>query len=345
MFTKKDIDNLRFDELEKEIKNLNLPKFRASQIFSAIHKNRNTSFEDITTLSKDLRESLNKNFKLTQIEMVTKQISKISKTKKYLFKLDDGNLIETVFMEYSGRNSICISSQVGCRMGCVFCASTKGGRARNISAGEMIRQIYEVERIEGKYINNIVVMGQGEPFDNYDNLINFLKIISDERGANKSLRKITVSTCGLADKIIDFANEDLPVTLALSLHRTTDESRSKLMPINKKYPLANVMKAVSYYFDKTGRRPSFEYIVIGGENDTVEDLNNIKEFVKITGAHVNILELNPIDEYNFKGEKGAAKIFTEKLNEQHINATFRNSMGQDIDGACGQLRRKFKKNE
>lgn len=341
MSIEKSLDNLRYDELEQNIIEYGLPKFRANQIFSAIHRNRILSFDEITTLSKDLREELNENFKLTHMKMVRVQESKISKTKKYLFQLEDGNLIETVFMEYDGRNSICISSQVGCRMGCVFCASTKGGRARNISAGEMVRQIYEVEQMENKYINNIVVMGQGEPFDNYDNLINFLKIISDERGANKSLRKITVSTCGLTDKIIEFANENLPVTLAVSLHRTTDVSRSQLMPINKKYPLEDLMKAISYYYEKTGRRPSFEYIVISGENDTENDIKNLKRFVRITNAHVNVMELNLIDEYNNKGKKGAARIFAERLNDENVNATLRNSMGQDIDGACGQLRRKF----
>lgn len=341
MSIEKSLDNLRYDELEQNIIEYGLPKFRANQIFSAIHRNRISSIDEITTLSKDLREKLSENFKLTHIKMVRVQESKISKTKKYLFQLEDGNLIETVFMEYDGRNSICISSQVGCRMGCVFCASTKGGRARNISAGEMIRQIYEVERMENKYINNIVVMGQGEPFDNYDNLINFLKIISDERGANKSLRKITVSTCGLTDKVIDFANENLPVTLAVSLHRTTDESRSQLMPINKKYPLEDLMNAISYSYEKTGRRPSFEYMVIGGENDTENDIKNLKRFVRITSAHVNVMELNPIEEYNNKGKKGAARIFVERLNDENVNATLRNSMGQDIDGACGQLRRKF----
>ena len=345
MFIKKEIDNLTFAELQQEVERLELPKYRAKQIFSAIHKNAVNSFDEITSLSKDLRAKLDQEFKFTDLTVATKQISKISNTKNYLFKLEDGNLFDSVFMEYSDRNSICISSQVGCRMGCVFCASTKGGRARNITAGEMVRQIYKVEESEGKYINNIVVMGQGEPLDNYDNLIRFLKIISDPNGANKSLRKITVSTCGLTDRIYDLANEDLPVTLALSLHRTTDDDRSKLMPINKKYPLEDVMKSIKYYYDKTGRRPSFEYMVIGGENDRYLDIKNIKRFVNMTGAHVNILELNPIDEYNNKGKKGAARLFTEKLIENNINATFRNSMGQDIDGACGQLRRKFKEEE
>lgn len=341
MLIKKDIDNFTLEELKLELDQFNLPKFRSSQIFSAIHKNRVESFDQISSLPMDLRAKLKDEYKFTEISTVTSLTSKDSRTKKYLFKLADDNFVESVYMEYKDRNSICISSQVGCNMGCVFCASTKGGKARNLSSGEMVRQIYEIEKIEGKYINNIVIMGQGEPLDNYDNLIRFLKTISDENGANKSLRKITVSTCGLTDKIIDLAHESLPVTLALSLHRTTDEERSRLMPINKKYPLKELMDAVQYYYKETGRRPSFEYMVIGGENDSNSDAKRLKEFVNKTHAHINILELNPIKEYKNKGEDGAAKLFTQKLNDLNVNATFRHSMGQDIDGACGQLRRKF----
>ena len=341
MLIKKDIDNFTLEELRKELEEFNLPKFRSGQIFSAIHKNRIDDFNEITSLPKSLREKFKDIYKFTCIELAAKRISKDKKTKKYLFKLEDGNFVESVYMEYSDRNSICISTQVGCSMGCAFCASTKGGKARDLSAGEMLKQIYKIEKQENKYINNIVIMGQGEPLDNYANLIKFLKIISNENGANKSLRKITVSTCGLADRIIDLANEGLPITLALSLHRTTDEERVKLMPINKKYPLESVMEAISYYYKKTGRRPTFEYMVIGGENDSSNDAERLKKFVKQTHAHINILELNPIKEYNNKGNDGAAKLFTQKLNDFNVNATFRHSMGQDIDGACGQLRRKF----
>ncbi len=336
------LDNLIYEELTQLIIKENLPKFRAEQIFRAIHKEHVTCIEEITTLSKDLREKLSNEFALSSVDMVYQVKSKISNASKYLFKLEDGNLIETVFMDYNSRRSICISSQVGCRMGCVFCASTKGGRARNITAGEMLRQIYAVEELTGEYINNIVIMGQGEPLDNFDNLVKFLNIIGDERGANKSLRKITVSTCGISDKIKELANMDFPITLAISLHRTSDEDRSKLMPINDKYNIEGLINATQYYYNITGRRPSFEYMVIGGENDRDIDAQRLKEFVNQTHAHINVLELNPIEEYSNSGKIGAGREFAKKLNEMGLNATFRNSMGQDIEGACGQLRRKFK---
>ena len=324
------LDDLDFLEMEKFAEKHGLQKYRAGQIFSFIHKNKAKSLDEITVLKKDLREKLKNECTLTEVKIIHEAVSKIDDTIKYLLELPDGEIVEAVYMAYEDRKSICISSQVGCNMGCVFCASTKGGKARNLTAAEMLRQIYEIENENGR-IENIVIMGQGEPLDNFENLVKFLKIISDERGADKSLRKITVSTCGIPEKI-----------KALSLHRTTDEERSKLMPINRAYNIESVIDALSYYYEKTNRRISFEYMVIGGENDSPGDAKRIRELARRIHAHVNILELNPIKEYSDGGKKNAAREFCDLLMSNGVNATFRNSRGKDIDGACGQLRRKYK---
>lgn len=335
------LDDLDFSEMEDFVEKHGLQKYRAGQIFSFIHKNKAESLDEITVLKKDLREKLKNECALTEVKIIHRAISKLDDTIKYLLELPDGEIVEAVYMAYEDRKSICISSQVGCNMGCVFCASTKGGKARDLTAAEMLRQIYEIEKENGR-IENIVIMGQGEPLDNFENLVKFLKIISDERGADKSLRKITVSTCGIPEKIRALADYDFPITLALSLHRTTDEERSKLMPINRAYNIESVMDALLYYYEKTNRRISFEYMVIGGENDSPGDAKRIREFAGRIHAHVNILELNPIKEYSDGGKKNAAREFCDLLTSNGVNATFRNSRGKDIDGACGQLRRKYK---
>ncbi|MDO5716608.1 MAG: 23S rRNA (adenine(2503)-C(2))-methyltransferase RlmN [Tissierellia bacterium] len=336
------LDSLPLKELQTLVLEAGLEKFRAKQIFQSLHKHRNTSIKDIKGLSARDLNWLENEYALTEISIAHVVRSNKDGTEKFLFRLEDENLIEAVYMPYKDRTSLCISSQVGCNMGCVFCASTKGGKARNLSAGEMVRQLYSIEEVTQSSINNIVVMGQGEPLENYTPLVHFLKIVSDPDGANKSLRKITVSTCGLTDKIYALAEEGLPVTLAVSLHRTTDESRTALMPINRKYPLKELLQSIKYYKDTTGRRVSFEYMVIGGENDSLEDAKRLKNMVKYTEAHVNILKLNPIEEYVLKGDPMAAEKFCKTLHSIGVYATFRKSMGQDIEGACGQLRRKFK---
>lgn len=335
------LDNYSLDELKNLIEDLGLKSYRANQIFSYIHKNHVKSILDISVLKKDLREKLNRDYALTDISILRELISKDNSTKKYLLRLPDGEIVEAVYMSYDDRDSICISSQVGCNMGCVFCASTKGGKARDLIASEMLRQIYLLED-QNDRIDNIVVMGQGEPLDNFDNLVKFLEIISSELGDNKSLRKITVSTCGIPDKIRKLAEYNFPITLALSLHRTTDSERSKLMPINRAYNLEEVIDSLKYYYNKTNRRITFEYMVIGGENDSYEDAKRIKKMTELFNAHVNILELNPIEEFKNTGKKNGARCFLSLLNDIGVNATLRNSRGKDIEGACGQLRRKYK---
>lgn len=337
------LDNMNYETLEDTLIKEGFQKFRAMQVFEFLHVHNVTCFNEISVLSKDARASLNDKFKITNLKILKVFKSKDGVTKKYLIELIDGEIVEAVLMKYEERVSICISSQVGCNMGCVFCASTKGGKARNLMASEMLKQIYMIEEENNKRIDNIVVMGQGEPLDNFSNLVKFLEIIGDERGRNKSYRKITVSTCGLPGKIRALARDyDFPITLALSLHRTTDDERCKIMPINKVYNLEAVMSALEYYYKKTNRRITFEYMVIGGENDTKDDAHRLKNMARRISAHVNLMELNPIEEYSNKGIENRAKEFTDYLNKIGVNATLRKSKGVDIEGACGQLRRKYK---
>lgn len=339
-----DLKSLTINSMMDYLKDLSLPKYKIENIYKNIHKNRIENIDEITTLKKEERANLKKISYLSSIKEVAQFRSKIDNTKKYIFEFNDGELIETVFMKHLDRNTICISSQVGCRMGCIFCASTKGGLARNLTSGEMLNQIYYVEKDNNVNVNNIVLMGQGEPLDNFDNVVDFLNIITSENGANKSMRKITLSTCGLVDKIYKLADLNYPLTLAISLHRTNDCARNELMPINKRYNIKSLIESAAYYFNKTGRRVSFEYMVIENENDSSEDIEALIEIIAKTNAHLNVLELNPIEEYNKDSKKGIGKIFIDRLKKHNINATYRKSMGKDIEGACGQLRRKFKNN-
>ena len=271
------------------------------------------------------------------------QESAIDGTKKFLFELRDGSLVESVWMKYKHGNSVCISSQVGCRMGCAFCASTLDGLERSLLPSEMLDQIYAITLLTGERVSNVVVMGTGEPLDNFENLLKFLELLTDENGLHISQRNVTVSTCGLVPRIKELADKELQITLALSLHATTDEKRRKLMPIANKYSIAELMEACAYYFERTGRRITFEYALVGGVNDTSEDARELTELIRSLNCHVNLIPVNPIKERSFVQSEGEAiAAFKNKLEKNGINVTIRREMGRDIDGACGQLRRRQK---
>lgn len=338
---KKDIKSMTAEELAAEIANLGEKPFRAAQIYDWMHGKQARSFAEMTNLSKELRRVLEEHFFYTSLTPVDMQESKIDGTKKFLFGLADGNVVESVWMKYKHGNSVCISSQVGCRMGCRFCASTLDGLERNLLPSEMLDQIYAITRLTGERVSNVVVMGTGEPFDNYENLLRFLRLLTDEKGLHISQRNITVSTCGLVPYIYRLAEERLQITLALSLHATTDEKRRRLMPIANRYSIDELMRACADYFSKTGRRITFEYSLVGGVNDTDEDAAELSALAGPLHCHVNLIPVNPIKERDFvQSEAERIIAFKNKLEKNRINVTIRREMGRDIDGACGQLRRR-----
>ena len=330
------------EELKNLVAELGEKPFRAGQLFSWMHEKNVGSYEEMTNLSAAFREKLAEKYPMAIPECVQMQVSKLDGTRKFLFRLSDGNVVESVWMEYHHGNSVCISTQVGCRMGCRFCASTLGGWIRNLKPSEMLEQIYQIQRIMGTRISNIVLMGTGEPMDNYDAVVRFIRLVSHEKGLNISQRNITVSTCGIVPKIREFAEEGLNVTLALSLHAPTDEKRRALMPIANKYSLREVLEACRYYYDKTGRRLTFEYSLVGGQNDSQEDARELASLLKGLNCHVNLIPVNPIKERDYvqSGQK-VIEAFKNKLEKYKINVTIRREMGRDIDGACGQLRKSY----
>ena len=343
---KTDIKSLTLEELKAEMNKLSEKPFRAKQIYEWMHKKLARSFDEMTNVSKELRKKCEENYVYTALNAVRVQESQIDGTKKFLFELADGNVVESVWMKYKHGNSVCISSQVGCRMGCRFCASTLDGLERSLLPSEMLDQIYEITRQTGERVSNVVVMGTGEPMDNYDNLLKFLRMLTDENGLNISQRNITVSTCGIVPKMRQLADEQLQITLALSLHATTDEKRRKLMPIANKYGLDELMEVCAYYFEKTGRRITFEYSLVGGVNDTNEDAENLCGLVEDLNCHINLIPVNPIKERDYiESERRDILNFQNKLEKKHINVTIRREMGRDIDGACGQLRRRISTNK
>lgn len=336
-----DIKSLSLDELKLEVAKLGEKPYRAKQLYEWMHIKLARGYDEMTNLPKSLREKLAANSEYTSLKEVTVQTSRLDGTKKFLFELSDGNLVESVWMQYHHGNSVCISSQVGCRMGCRFCASTLDGLERNLTPSEMLDQIYAISRSTGERVSNIVVMGTGEPLDNYSNLLQFIDMITDENGLNISQRNITVSTCGIVENMKRLADEKLQITLALSLHGSTQAKRQELMPIARKYDIDEVIDACRYYFDKTGRRVTFEYSLVGGVNDTDEDAENLCSLVGGLNCHVNLIPVNPIKERDFvESERKHVLNFQKKLEKRHINATIRREMGRDIDGACGQLRRR-----
>lgn len=338
---KTDIKSLTLEELKTELTRLGEKPFRAAQIYEWMHVKLARGFDDMSNISKALRERLKEEFVFTALQEVRMQESKIDGTRKYLLQLADGNVVESVWMRYHHGNSVCISSQVGCRMGCRFCASTLDGLERSLTASEMLDQIYTISRLTGERVSNVVVMGTGEPLDNYDNLLRFLHLLTDENGLHISQRNVTVSTCGIVPNIRRLAEERLQITLALSLHATTDEKRKRLMPIANQYALREVLEACRYYFSQTGRRITFEYSLVGGVNDTDEDARELIAIASGLNCHVNLIPVNPIKERDYV-ESGRERVlaFKQRLERGRIPVTVRREMGRDIDGACGQLRRR-----
>lgn len=340
-----DIKSLNLEQLKESLVNIGEKPFRAKQIYEWMHVKLARNFDEITNVSKELRDKLSSDYEYTSLEVVETLVSKIDGTRKYLFKCKDGNIVESVWMKYKHGNSVCISSQVGCRMGCLFCASTLDGLERSLLASEMLDQIYAISLLTGERVSNVVVMGAGEPLDNYDNLLKFIEILTDENGLNISQRNITVSTCGIVPRMRDLADKKLQITLALSLHAPTDEKRKQLMPIANKYSLKEVISACAYYFEKTGRRITFEYSLVGGVNDHKEEAKELINLIRDLNCHVNLIPVNPIKERLYvESTKQEVLDFKNKLEKNRINVTIRREMGRDINGACGQLRRSFIKN-
>jgi 23S rRNA (adenine2503-C2)-methyltransferase len=337
-----DIKSMTLEELQAEMIRIGDKKFRAGQIYSWLHEKLADDFDQMTNLSKELREKLKNEYELTHLELVQVQTSKLDGTSKFLFRLSDGNVIESVLMKYHHGNSVCISSQVGCRMGCRFCASTLGGLERGLKPSEMLDQIYQIQKWSGERVHNVVVMGTGEPLDNYDALLRFLKILTAEGGLHISQRNVTVSTCGIVPKIRKLAEEKLQITLALSLHASSQEKRKTLMPVAYKYELSEVLDACRYYFEQTGRRITFEYSLVGGVNDTPEDARELIALVKSLNCHVNLIPVNPIKERDYvQSNQQTIQNFKNMLEKSGIACTIRREMGRDIDGACGQLRKSY----
>ncbi len=337
-----DLRSIEYKEMLELMENIGEKTFRGKQIYEWLHKKLAVSYDEMSNIPKSLREKLAKDYVIASVTKVDMQESKIDGTRKYLFRLKDGNLIESVFMRYEHGNSVCVSSQVGCRMGCRFCASTIDGLVRNLLPGEILGQIYSITKDVNEKISNVVIMGSGEPLDNYDNVLKFIKMLNHEQGLNISQRNITLSTCGIVEKIIALADEELQITLALSLHAPNDLRRRELMPIANKYELKDVIGACSYYFEKTGRRLTFEYSLVGGVNDSKEEVYELINLIKGLNCHVNLIPVNPIKERDFvQSTMEVVTSFKNILEKNHINVTIRREMGRDIDGACGQLRRSY----
>lgn len=343
---KLDIKSLALPQLQEELAALNEKPFRAKQLYQWMHQKLARDYDSMTNLPAQLRRRLAEQYACTCLRQVQVQESRIDGTRKFLFALEDGHVVESVWMRYKHGNSVCISSQVGCRMGCRFCASTLGGLVRNLRPGEMLDQIYAISLLTGERVSNVVVMGTGEPLDNYDSLIRFLNMLTDENGLHISARNITVSTCGLVPQMRRLADEQLQITLALSLHGATDEKRRSLMPIANKYSIAELMEACEYYFARTGRRITFEYSLVGGVNDTQEDARQLGRLAGPLHCHVNLIPVNPIREREYvQSDTDRIQAFKNFLEKIKINVTIRREMGRDIDGACGQLRRSYMQEE
>ncbi len=338
---KHDIKSLNQKELEEVLVSMGEKPFRARQIYQWMHIKHVTTFDEMTNLSAGLKEKLKNNCELTVLKQQIVQRSELDGTAKYLFALSDGNMIESVRMKYKHGNSVCISSQAGCRMGCRFCASTLGGLVRNLSPAEMLEQIYRIQEDIGERISHVVVMGTGEPLDNYDNLLKFIQLISDEHGLNISQRNLTVSTCGIVPNMLRLAGERLQITLAISLHASSQEKRLALMPVANKYHIQELLDACKEYFAQTGRRITFEYSLVGGVNDTAQDAMQLAELIRGLNCHVNLIPVNPIEEGGYvQPDTKTVTDFKNRLEKQGITVTVRREMGRDIDGACGQLRRR-----
>lgn len=340
---KTDIKSLPFAAVEEYIAGLGEKKFRAKQLYEWMHVHKAASYGEMTNLPKSLRRQLDEETDYTCLRQVDCQISRQDGTRKYLFALADGNMVESVLMRYHHGNSVCISSQVGCRMGCRFCASTLDGLERNLAPSEMLDQIYRIERDIGEWVSNVVVMGTGEPLDNYDNLLTFIRMLTDEHGCHISQRNVTVSTCGIVPRIRQLAEEKLQITLALSLHASNQKKRLELMPIARTYDISQVLDACAFYFQETGRRVTFEYSLVEGVNDAPEQALELAHLLAGMHGHVNLIPVNPIKERSYAASRPASvHRFQNILEKNGINVTIRRELGADIDGACGQLRRRYK---
>ncbi len=335
-----EINSLTFEELKEFMLKLGEKSYRGEQVFSYLHRSKCIDIDELHLLPKDLRENLKVISKVRKMDIYKKYISKIDNTVKYLFLLEDMNIIETVVMEYKHGYSICISTQVGCKMGCSFCASTKEGLIRNLTPAEMVNQIYLAEKDLNINISNIVLMGSGEPLDNFENTLRFIDIISHPKGHNISLRNITLSTCGLVPRIYDLAEENLPITLSISLHSPFDDERKKIMPIGRRYSIDELIEACKFYVNKTNRRITFEYTLIENVNDRDIDVKELGKILKGLKCHINLIPLNPISEYNEDrpSRKNIERVQKE-LMKFNISVTIRREMGGDISASCGQLRR------
>ncbi|WLR53478.1 23S rRNA (adenine(2503)-C(2))-methyltransferase RlmN [Mesobacillus subterraneus] len=345
---KKSIYSLQLDELKDWLKDQGEKPFRAEQVFDWLYKKRAVSFEDMSNLSKTLRDKLEEHFVLTTLDTIIQQTSSDG-TIKFLFEMHDGKSIETVLMRHEYGNSVCVTTQVGCRIGCTFCASTLGGLKRNLEAGEIVAQVVKVQQAldeTDERVSSIVIMGIGEPFDNYDNMLSFLKIVNHEKGLNIGARHITVSTSGIIPKIYQFADENMQINFAISLHAPNSELRSRLMPINRAYKLPDLMDSVRYYVNKTGRRISFEYGLFGGVNDQVEHAEELADLVKGIKCHINLIPVNYVPERDYvRTPKSQIFKFERTLRDRGVNVTIRREQGHDIEAACGQLRAKERKEE
>ncbi len=337
----KDIKSMLPEEIEAELKAMGQPKFRAGQIFDWLTKGVK-SFDEMTNLSKDLRMKLSEQFYISNLECLKKQVSREDGTIKYLWQLPDGNAVETVVMRYKHGNTVCISTQVGCRQGCAFCASTIGGLIRNLEPSEMLNEVLYSQMESGVPITGIVLMGIGEPLDNFDNVMRFLTLVNHPKGMNIGMRHISLSTCGLIEKFDKLAEHNLQLTLAVSLHAPDDETRGKIMPANRGRGVAALIDACEAYYKKTGRRITFEYAMIDGVNDTPEHAKLLAKHCRKVSAHVNLIPLNHVEESKYGPSKPEnMKAFIKILRDAGINATVRRKLGGDIDASCGQLRKKL----
>ena len=337
-----DICEYSLDELKEIMVSIGEKPFRARQIYEWLHKKLCTDFDEMNNLPKALRDKLKGRFLITVMKPAEVLVSNIDGTRKYIYELYDGNVIEAVLMRYHHGNSVCISSQVGCRMGCRFCASTIDGCVRNLTAAEMLAEVYRIEKDTGERVSNVVMMGSGEPLDNYEASLRFIKRISSEDGLNISQRNITLSTCGIIPKIRELAEEKLQITLAISLHAPNQHVREEIMPIAKAYHLKELMDACRFYYRKTGRRMTYEYSVVKGVNDNEEEARQLSKLLSGMHGHVNLIPVNPIKEREYESpDRKKVEEFREILESNNINATIRIEMGRDINSACGQLRRRY----
>ncbi len=338
---KKDILSMLPEEIEAELENLGEPKYRAQQLFTWLHRGVR-DFEEMSNLSKPLRQKLQENYRLYRPRVLKKQVSQIDGTIKYLWELSDGNAVETVVMQYKHGNTVCVSSQVGCRQGCAFCASTIGGLVRSLEPSEILDEVLFSQLDSELPISNIVLMGIGEPLDNFDNVMRFLELVNHPKGMNIGMRHISLSTCGLIERFDDLAERDLQLTLSVSLHAPDDETRSRIMPANRGRGVEKLMEACRRYYERTGRRISFEYAMIDGVNDTEYHAKLLAKEARSLAAHVNLIPLNHVEERQFKpSTSGHMKAFIKILEDAGVNVTVRRRLGSDVDASCGQLRRKM----